>query len=95
MKYMCYFEFKPEDMDKILPLFQKMRELRGTPGYPKEVSPTYGFAGKTGGFTLYEVDDPLQMTNLYLHYHPLMKITWKPLYEATDFVATYLKSRKK
>jgi hypothetical protein len=92
---MCYFEFKPEDLDKVIPLFQKMTELRGKPGYPKAISPTYAFGGGTSGFTLYEVDDPQQISNHYIHYHPLMEITWKPLVEATDFVTTYLKSKKK
>jgi hypothetical protein len=57
VKYICYFEFKPEDLDKVIPLFQKMVEKRGKPGYPKQISPTYAFGGKTSGFTLYEVDD--------------------------------------
>ena len=30
LKYICYYEFKPEDLDKVIPLFQKMRELRET-----------------------------------------------------------------
>ena len=94
MKYICYWEIKPEDLDKVIPLFQKMRELRGTPGYPKEITPTYGFSGEMSGFTLYEVDDPKQISNHYIHYHPLMKFTWKPIVEATEFVATYMKKKK-
>ena len=95
VKYICYFEFKPEDLDKVIPLFQKMIELRGKPGYPKGISPTYAFAGETSGFTLYEVDDPQQISNHYVHYHPLLKLKWKPIAESTDVVATYLKSKKK
>jgi len=95
VKYICYFEFKPEDTDKVIPLFQKMIELRGFPGYPKGISSTYCFGGEPSGFTLYEVDDPQKITNTYLNYFPLLKTTWKPIVEATDFVAAYLKSRKK
>ncbi len=94
MKYICYWEMDPKDLDKGIPLFQKMRELRGTPGYPKELSPTYGFGGEMRGFTLYEVDDPQQIINHHVHYHPLLKLKWIPLVEATDFLATYLKAKK-
>ena len=94
MKYICQWEFEAKDFDKIIPLFQKMVELRGRPGYPKGIGPTYAFSGETKGFQLYEVDDPQQITNHYVHYHPYLKLTWKPLTEATDVVATYLKSKK-
>ena len=84
----------PEDLDKVIPLFQKMAELRGTKGYPKALAPVYNFAGQTSGFTIYEVDDPQQITNMYFHYHPILKMEWKPIEETTNTVATYLKLKK-
>lgn len=84
----------PEDMDKVIPLFKKMAELRGTKDYPKAIGPVYNFYGEMSGFTLYEVDDPKQMTNMYFHYHPLLKMSWKPIEETNETVAIYL-SRKK
>jgi len=71
-----------------------MRELRGKKGYPTALVPTYAFAGQTSGFTLYEVDDPQEITNHYFHYHPTLKMKWKPISEATNVVATYMKSKK-
>ncbi len=94
MKYILFWEFCPEDLDKIIPLFQKMGELRGTKGYAKLLTPVYTFAGQTSGFVLYEVDDPQEMTNLYFHYHPLLKMKWKPIEETTNTVATYMKLKK-
>lgn len=84
----------PEDFDKIIPLFKKMQVLRDTKDYPKALAPTYAFAGQLSGFTLYEVDDPQQITNFYFHYHPLLKMKWKPIEEANNVVATYIKSKK-
>lgn len=81
-------------MDKVIPLFKKMAELRGTKDYPKAIGPVYNFYGEMSGFTLYEVDNPKQMTNMYFHYHPLLKMTWKPIEETNETVAIYL-SRKK
>ena len=95
MKYIVFWEFNPEDMDKVIPLFQKMGELRGTADYPTGISPTYAYSGEMSGFTLYEVDDPQQITNFSLHYHPIVKFTWKPITEATDVVTTYMKKKKK
>ena len=94
MKYVLYWEMCPEDMDKVIPLFKKMAELRGTKDYPKAIGPVYNFYGEMSGFTLYEVDDPKQMTNMYFHYHPLLKMSWKPIEETNETVAIYL-SRKK
>ena len=94
MKYICYWEMKPEDLDKVIPLFKKMQELREKEDYPTGITPTFCFAGKTSGFTLYEVDDPQQITNHYFHYHPLLKLTWKPIADATDYVVTYMKTKK-
>lgn len=39
------------------------------------------------GFTLYEVDNHYEITNHYLHYHPLIELDWEPIEEATEFVA--------
>ena len=94
MKYVVYWEMCPEDLDKLIPLFKKMQELRDTKDYPKALAPTYAFAGQLSGFTLYEVDDPQQITNFYFHYHPLLKMKWKPIEEANNVVATYIKSKK-
>ena len=94
MKYMLYWEMRPEDIGKVIPLFQKMIKLRETKDYPTGLSPTYTFAGQTSGFTLYEVDDPQQITNFYFHYHPLLKMKWKPIEESTNTVATYMKMKK-
>ena len=94
MKYICYWEFCPEDIDKVIPLFRKVQELRATQDYPTALAPTYVFSGQMSGFTLYEVDDPQQINNFYFHYHPLLKMKWKPIAEGNDVIATYLKSKK-
>ena len=93
--YACFWEFKPEDMDNVIPVFQKMVELRGTSGYPKATTPTYAYYGETGGFTIYDIKDPKEVELHYTHYHPYIKFTWKPLYEASELFGTYLKNKKR
>ena len=94
MKYILFWEMCPEDLDKIIPLFQKMGELRGTKGYPEAITPTYTYQGETNGFTLYEVEDPQEITNFYFHYHPVLKMKWKPIEESTNTVKTYMNKKK-
>ena len=95
MKYICFYEFEPENMDKVIASFQKMQELRaqGSTEYPKALSPTYSYQGETKGFALFEVDTPQQITNHYIHYHPWQKFTWRPLTESSEFVAAYMKKK--
>ena len=96
VKYISFYEFKPEDLDKVILLFQKMQELRakGDVNYPKAITPTYGYQGEPSGFALFEVDNPQQINNHYIHYHPLVKYKWVPITEAADFIVTYLKAKK-
>ena len=94
MLYICYYEMKPENLDKVISLFQEMVKLRGTGDYPTEVAPTYGVSGPLSGFTIYEVESQKQIDNHYIHYHPYLKLKWKPLIVATDFVAAYMKKKK-
>ncbi|MBM3292748.1 hypothetical protein FJY84_08740, partial [Candidatus Bathyarchaeota archaeon] len=84
MKYACFFEYDQKDTDEVINRFKKMVPLRGTPDYPKAISPTYGYGGQSSGFTLYEVDNPQQIINHSVHYIPLMKLNWVPVVEATD-----------
>ena len=89
LKFICFFEYEGEDIDKILPLFEKMVGLRGKPGYPKAIMPSQHFAGETNGFTIYEADDPQQMINHFTNYEPYMRFTWKPLVETTEVAAAH------
>jgi len=94
LKYICYYECKEEDLDTIIPKFQEMIKLRETGDFPTGITPTYWVPGEIHGFTIYEVDDPQQIIDHYLHYFPEMKLKWKPIIEATDFVKTYMKKKK-
>jgi len=94
MNYILFWEMKPEDMDKVIELFQEMGKLRGSKGYPKAITPTYSIQGSMSGFTLYEVEDQSDITNFYFHYHPYLKMEWKPIEESSETVKIYM-SRKK
>jgi len=93
--YACFWEIKPEDLDKAIPLFQKMVELRGTGDYPVAKTPTYAYYGETSGFTVYDLKDPKEAMMHFTHYHPYFKFTWRPISEASEVVGVYLKNKKR
>jgi len=95
VKYLVHYEFNPEDFDKVIPLFQKMQELRqkGSNDYPKSLTPTYGIVGGTTGFFIAEVENSTQMTNHYLHYHPIIQFTWEPIEESATVITAYMKKK--
>jgi hypothetical protein len=94
MKYICYFELDEDDLDSVIPKFQEMIKLRESEDFPSGITPTYWLPGVLSGFTLYDVDDPQQITNHYLHYFPEMRLKWESIIEATDFIKTYMKKKK-
>ena len=96
MKYIGFFEFCPEDFDKVIPKFQeamKEREKK-TDKFPPTLSATYSMGGQWKGFTLYEDATPEQMANLILHYRPLVKFKFLPITEAAKIIEIHLKSKK-
>jgi hypothetical protein len=94
MKYILFWEMKPEDMDKVIELFQEMGKLRGTKGYPKGITPTYTFQGTTSGFTIYDIGDQSEISNFYFHYHPYLEMEWRPIEESTETVKIYMSTKK-
>ena len=93
MKYICYYEYDPKDLDEVIDRFMKMIPLRDTADYPTAISTTYGLGGQDKGFTIYEVDNQQQLINHHIHYTPVLKLKWIPLMESTDFVTTYRKKK--
>jgi len=95
MKYILYWEFPPEDIEKAIMQFHQLMELQatGAKDFPKALSPTYGFPGQTKGFTLYEVENDEQLNNFWLHFE-LMDMEWVPISEVAEFAALYMTKKK-
>ena len=96
MKYLVNYKFDPKDFDKVIPMFQEMVKMReqNSPDYPKALTPTYGIVGDMTGFFIAEADSPAQLSNHYLHYHPIIQFTWHPIDEAANVIKAYMKRKK-
>jgi hypothetical protein len=96
LKYLVNYKFDPKDFDKVIPMFQEMVKMReqSSPDYPKALTPTYGIVGDMTGFFIAEADSPAQLSNHYLHYHPIIQFTWHPIDEAANVIKSYMKRKK-
>lgn len=96
MKYIAFWEFNPEDFEKVIEKFMQIRAERNTGAkkYPKSLSAAFTMVGEPKGFQLFETDDPEQLVNLSLHYVPLVKFKFIPIIESTKGVEIYHKMKK-
>ena len=97
LKFIGFWEYALEDVDKVLEKFMKMTALRekGTAEkYPKLIFGPYHIGGESKGFSIYETDDIDQLTNTTIHYMPEMKWKFAPIHESSKTAELYLKSKK-
>ncbi len=97
MKYIAFWEMKPEDAPKVFAKFQKKMEL-GTetlfgPGLKTLFGP-YHIGMETKGFTVMETDNPAELANYSSYYLPEMKTKIYPITDSKEMVASWLKYHK-
>ena len=96
MKYIGFWEFCPENMDKAIEKNNQVVAERntGSKKFGTVIFGPFGLGGEMKGFTVFEVDNYEQLINLSLHYVPYM--TWKfvPLLETTKIIELWHKMKK-
>ena len=94
MKYIAYWEFCPEDMEKAVTKFvEYQKEQEKNPGkYQEYLYPPQAFAGQTKGFSIVEAT-PEQINNVTMYWTPILQFKYKPIGKAGTFVEQYLKSK--
>ena len=94
MKYIMYWEFNPEDMDKVIKKAVKYRQMveKNPEKYPKNLFPSHSLGGQTKGIAILDAT-PEQCRKLVMHYLPEEKVKLVPLFEAALFIEEYLKSK--
>ena len=95
MKCICFWEFEPEDFDKIIEKYkQAMEDREKFPDkFPKILFGPYSLGGEWKGFTVYDAT-PEQMTNLALHYMPEEKLKFVPIFDSKKALELYLEMKK-
>ena len=96
LKFIGFWEYKPEDFDKVLERWTQLRVIREkAPGrFPKVIFGPFGMGGEHKGFSVYEVDNEDQMTNMAIHYHPVMTLKFVPILESARVAELYQKMKK-
>lgn len=87
MKYVGFWEFDPAALEEIIRKSERSsEERRESPGkYPEILLGPFIFEGESRGFTIYEVEDPGQLTNVADHYAPEMRYEFKPIMETSKY----------
>ena len=96
MKFIGFWEYKPEDFDKVIEKFKQATAERekGTERFAKWIFMPHHFAGQCKGFSVFETDNEEKLTNMAHFYSPVM--TWKfiPLQETSKCVELWAKMKK-
>ncbi|MHA2369571.1 MAG: DUF3303 domain-containing protein [Candidatus Hodarchaeales archaeon] len=90
MKYILFWEIKPEDMEKAVKKYLELPEEYAV----TVISENYTFAGQSKGFQLMETDDPERIIRTTLYYTPELKLKLMPIIEASKVVEVYQNMKK-
>ena len=91
MKYLVYWKFKAEDLDKVIELFMEAEKRSDPENYPKALSPTYYLHNKFEGIRIVEVEREEQIINYHVYYQPYLESTFKSVSNSIDFIKAYMK----
>ena len=82
MKYIGYWEFDLEDMDKAFELNEKSGAARKAKpdDFPDTVLGAHSIAGSSKGLTIFETDDPDKLLQVSLRFSPVLRWKFMPLY---------------
>jgi len=99
MKFVGFYEVKPEDFAKVIPKFQEAHAARTTAPnkFPKIVFDTHSMSvegDKWKGLTIYEDPTEEQLNNLTIHYHPEVTFQFVQMSSAASFIPQFLKMKK-
>jgi hypothetical protein len=96
LKFIGFFEHDLKDTDAVVEKFRQMTAERekGTQKYPKLLYGSYYIGGESKGFGIYETDDMETITNLTIHYIPVLRCKFLPIHESSKWLELYLQSKK-
>ena len=94
MKYLVYWEFCPENLEKVVKKFvEYQKEHKKNPGkYQEYLYPPHAFDGQTKAFSIVEAT-PEQINNVAMYWTPLLTFKYKPIGDSAKFVEQYMKSK--
>lgn len=101
MKFVAFFEYSREDVDKLTPKFQKWQgALRKNPDkhikpiFPPHFLSTVTEKGHSNGIAIFESDNEEKIIEYIMNYFPEMRLRIVPLLDAAKTTELYLKMKK-
>jgi len=96
MKFIVFFEFRPEDFNKVIELNNTFveKKKKEPERYPKVIFGPYLLGGEFKGFAVEEASDQEQITNDILHYAPTVKFKFVPLLDGYQAIELYQKMKE-
>jgi hypothetical protein len=96
VKFIAFFEFRPEDFDKMIEINNAFveKKKKEPEKYPELIFGPYLLGGEFKGFAIDEVSNPEQITNEILHYMPDVKFRFVPLLDGYEAVELYQKMKE-
>ena len=96
MNYIAFWEYDPEDVDKVI---EKAKQAiaereKGTGKFPKFLFPSHEMGGEHKGFAVYENPTPEQLMNIQIYFAPEMKVKFVPIFESAKIMELYAKMKK-
>ena len=94
MKYIVFWEFSSEDMDKVIEKSIKVqKEAEKNPEkYPEYIFPPHTIGGQPKGFSVVEAT-PEQIVTGVSYWRPELKLKYMPIIESAKFIEHYMKSK--
>jgi hypothetical protein len=96
VKFIAFFEFRSEDLDKAIEINNTFveKKKKEPEKYPKLIFGPYLLGGEFKGFAIDEISEPEQITNEILHYMPTVKFRFVPLLDAYEVGELYQKMKE-
>ena len=94
MKCIVYWEFRPEDVDKVIAKNIKSQEIREKEPnrFPEYLFPPQ-YTGRCKGFSIVEMTQE-QFNNSQVYYFPEMSLKSVPIDDVSKWIELYTKSKK-
>ena len=95
MKYIAFWEYKPEDIDKVIEIYSQIQKERekDPKKFTKQLFPPHGMGGEHAGFTIVEATSE-QILNTVLLYSPEVTLRYVPIFESTKYIELHQNTKK-
>jgi hypothetical protein len=95
MKFILFFEFNPEDFDKVIEINETFVEnkTKNPEKYPELIFGPYFLGDEFKGFDVVEASNSEQLMNNILHYAPTVKIKFQPILDGYQAIELYQKRK--